>query len=122
MKKFFYMFFLLLTLAGCEKPEDDVIPYPSVNADIVRFRIYQNANIFFDGDINKETSEITVTLPAGFDRSTIRPEVLISKGATVVPASGEMQNFTQEVKYTVTSENQVNKKTYTVIVVSSQEK
>lgn len=118
MKKFLYMFFLLLTLAGCGKPEDDVIPYPSVNADIVRFRIYQNANIFYDGEIDNESSQITVTLPAGFDKTVIRPEVLISKGATVVPASGETQDFTQGVAYTVTSENRVNKKTYTVIVVN----
>ncbi|MCM1051219.1 MAG: DUF5018 domain-containing protein [Paenibacillus sp.] len=116
MKKYLYLFMLLLTLVGCDKPEDDVMPAPSVNAEIVRFRIYQNANIFFDGIIDKASSTISVTIPAGIDKTSIRPQILVSAGATVIPASGEQQNFSQEVVYTVTSENGENVKTYMVSV------
>ena len=117
MKK--YIFLLVVVLMGataCEKPEEGLNPTESVNAQIVRFRIYQNQNVFFDGTINNEDKVIRVTVPEGIDKTTIHPQILISTGATVNPASGVKQNFTSPVNYTVTSENGKETTTYEVRV------
>lgn len=116
MKKYIFLFFMLLGIVGCEKPEEGVQPELSINADIVRFRIYQNQNIYFDGTIDKEENVIAITIPQGIDITAIRPEVLISNGAKVTPKSGEIQNFTTPVTYEVISENGENTKTYQVTV------
>ena len=42
MKKYIYLFFMLMCIVSCEKPEEGLVAEKSVNADIVRFRIYQN--------------------------------------------------------------------------------
>ena len=54
MKKYIYLFFMLMCIVSCEKPEEGLVAEKSVNADIVRFRIYQNQNVFFDGTIDQE--------------------------------------------------------------------
>lgn len=107
---------MLVCITGCAKPEEELLPVPSPNADIVRFRIYQNQNIFFDGSIDKEDNTIQITIPEGISKDNIRPEVLISEGATVTPKSGERQDFTTPVEYTVVSESGENTKTYIVTV------
>ena len=53
---------------------------------------------------------------SGIDLSAIRPQILVSEGATVTPASGEVQNFTGAVEYTVVSESGENTQVYTVTV------
>lgn len=116
MKKYIYLLFMLICIAGCEKPEEDLLLVPSSNADIVRFRIYQNQNIFFDGSIDKEENTIQITIPEGISKINIRPEVLISAGATVTPKSGDPQDFTTPVEYTVVSESGKSTKTYMVTV------
>lgn len=118
MKTYIYLLLLALIcgLAACETPEEGLMPMPSSNADIVRFRIYQNQNIYFDAAIDDEANTIQVAIPEGIDLSAIRPEVLISEGATVTPASGDLQNFTTPVEYTVVSESGENTKVYTVTV------
>jgi hypothetical protein len=105
---------LLATVFSCENPEEGLLPQPSVNADIVRFRIYQNQNIYFDGIIQDET--IRITIPEGIDKAKIYPEVLLSSEATCNPASGTLQDFTNPVNYTVTSESKTVTKIYEVIV------
>jgi hypothetical protein len=101
---------------ACDKPEEGLTAQKSVNANIVRFRVYQNQNIYFDAQIQDEEGLINITLPEGIDRTNIYPEVLISFGATVSPASGTVQNFTSPVTYTVTSESKTTTKTYQVFV------
>ena len=97
-------------------PEEGLVAEKSVNADIVRFRIYQNQNIFFDGTIDQEGNTVQVTIPEGIDKSAIRPQVLVSAGAVVTPKSGELQDFTNPVEYKVVSENGENTKTYMITV------
>ena len=116
MKRYIYLFFMLMCIVSCEKPEEGVMPEKSVNANIVRFRIYQNQNLFFDGTIDSEENTVVLTIPDGIDKHTIRPEVLISEGAIVTPKSGELQDFTNPVEYKVVSENGENTKTYKVTV------
>jgi hypothetical protein len=114
MKKYIFLLCILFGVLSCEKPEEGLLPQPSVNADIVRFRIYQNQNVYFDGVIQETT--IRITIPEAFDKTKIHPEILLSSGATVNPASGTPQDFTQSVQYIVTSENKQVTKTYQVIV------
>ncbi len=116
MKKYIFLFFILIGIAGCEKPEEGMEAVPSVNAKIVRFRIYQSQNIYFDGTINQEDGFINITIPSGIDRTGIYPEILISSGAEMTPKSGEKQNFTSPVIYKVVSEDGVHTQTYEVIV------
>lgn len=116
MKTYIYLFFMLMCIVSCEKPEEGLVAEKSTNADIVRFRIYQNQNIFFDGAINNDEHTVQVTVPTGIDKTAIRPQVLVSAGAVVSPGSGELQDFTQPVEYKVVSEDGENTKTYTITV------
>ena len=117
MKKYIFLLFALFSLFSCEKPEEGLEPAPSDNAEIVRFRVYQNQNIYFDGAIDQENLTVSVTgVPSGIDLSSIRPQILVSEGATVTPASGDVQNFTGAVEYTVVSESGENTQVYTVTV------
>jgi hypothetical protein len=111
-----YILLATLFIGGyaCEQPENDIETQLSINAMIVRFRIYQNQNIFFDGVIRENT--ILVTIPEGIDKTNIYPEILLSAGATCNPASGTLQDFTNAVTYTVTSENKKVTNTYEVVV------
>ena len=53
------------------------------------------------GNING--NNISVTVPAGTDLSSLVPTITISDHATVEPASGVAQNFTNPVTYRVTA-------------------
>ena len=48
---------------------------------------------------------IAVDVPAGTDVTSLAPTVEVSDGATVSPASGVVQNFSNPAKYTVTAED-----------------
>lgn len=114
MNKYIIFFFLLLGLGACKAPDQDVVPAKSAAAKIVRFRIYQNVNTFYDATIGDST--IVITIPIEVDRSTLRPEVLVSSGAIVSPKSGEIENFTGIFNYTVVSESGKITKVYAVEV------
>jgi formylglycine-generating enzyme required for sulfatase activity len=68
---------------------------PSSDKDITRFTILGN-----DADIRG--TEITLTAPIDVDIGWLAPIVTIT-GASVSPASGEAQNFANDVIYTVTA-------------------
>jgi hypothetical protein len=61
------------------------------------------------GVINETAKTIALTLPFGTDLKTLKPEIALSQGATVSPASGEAQNFANSLlmpkKYKVSAEN-----------------
>lgn len=61
---------------------------------------------------------VTVTIPAGTDRTQLVPEIAIS-GVTISPLSGAMQNFTNPVLYTVTAEDGTTAN-YTVSVKNAE--
>ena len=90
----------LLSAGGIRLPSDD--------ASIQEFTIGGAC-----GMIAEDT--ITITVPAGTDVSALSPEITVHPGAVVSPASGETQDFSQPVMYTVTAENG-NTKEYTVTV------
>ena len=117
MKKYIYLFIMLVCImSSCTSPEDGLVIPPSINANLTRFRVYQNRNIYFDATIDQEAHTVSLTIPEGIDKTTIRPEIIVSEGAVVTPASGAMQDFTNPVEYTVVSPNGETTNVYTVTV------
>ncbi len=55
--------------------------------------------------IDQTTRKITATVPADADLTKLVPTLMLSAKATVAPASGVVQNFTNAVNYTVTAED-----------------
>jgi len=58
-----------------------------------------------NGEIDEKAKTISVSVPNGTDVTALVPTIAVSEKATVSPASGEAQNFTDPVIYTVTAEN-----------------
>ena len=79
-------------------------------AEITSFVI----NKTFVGAINQTARTITVHITAEADIRALTPAVVVSDGAVVSPASGQTQDFTHPVSYTVTNGSLSN--TYLVTV------
>lgn len=89
---------------------------PSPSKDITRFTIHgRNGTITESGDLLNNT--IAITVPSWANRSSLTPGVTHT-GASVSPASGVSQNFTNPVPYTVTAPDATTKR-YTVTVTQS---
>ena len=58
-----------------------------------------------DGNIDQEGYTIDITVPAGIDVTKLTPTIEISKDATISPASGVLQDFTNPVAYLVTAQD-----------------
>ena len=67
------------------------------------------------GEISELAKSIRVNVPAGTDLTALTPTIKVSEKATLSPASGVVQNFTNPVVYTVTAEDGSTAK-YTVTV------
>lgn len=73
-------------------------------------------NDIYTGSIDETAKSITVYLPASVNVTNLTPTVTISDYATVTPASGVVQDFTNPVTYTV--ENNTARSTYVVTVIT----
>jgi hypothetical protein len=82
---------------------------PNTACDITAFTVNGT-------DWNIDGTNITYLFPGGTQATPLTPVITVSSGATVTPASGVAQNFfgSAGVTYTVTAEDGVTKKTYTV--------
>lgn len=69
-----------------------------------------------DGLIDEVARRISFVLPAETDVTQLVPTIEVSEGATVEPASGVAQDFTNPVTYTVTAQNGTTA-VYTVMVI-----
>lgn len=58
-----------------------------------------------EGEINEVSKTVLVYMPEGTDVTHLVPTIEVSEGASVSPASGEAQDFTNPVDYTVTAIN-----------------
>lgn len=90
---------------------DDDDPQLSNEAEITSFTI-DGVN----GTLEATAGTITVDLAEGTDRSDLTPTIAVSTGATIAPASGVAQDFSDPVEYTVTAEDGTTSKTWTVTV------
>ena len=69
-----------------------------------------------DGIIDEVARRISFVLPSETDVTQLVPTIEVSEGATVEPASGVAQDFTNPVTYTVTAQNGTTA-AYTVMVI-----
>lgn len=72
--------------------------------------VFKVGNNAISSKIYEENDLIDVLLPPGTDVSKLAPVIAVSKNATVLPASGSVQDFSTLVVYTVTAENGVSRK------------
>lgn len=63
-------------------------------------------------------TDIALTLPIGSEVTSLTPTITVSEGASVIPASGVAQDFTQPVTYTVVAKDATTKE-YIVTVTAS---
>ena len=80
-----------------------------VSVNVASFKVNGVAGV-----IDNQNDKITVTLPYGTAVTAISPVIEIPQGASISPASGMVQDFTQPVKYRVKNGNIY--KDYTVSV------
>jgi hypothetical protein len=102
--RFVCMFAFIAVLVSCKKDE-----IKSSECEIVSFTV--------DGvEWNIYNKEITYAYPAETEEISMRPTITLSPGATVSPESGVARNFftNEGITYTVTAEDGVTKKIYTV--------
>ncbi len=89
-------------------------------AKIKKFILNSAANgtipLHIPGDINHDAGTIKVTVPNGTSLTHITPYIEVEDDGTVNPGSNQVQNFTSDVVYTVTSEDTSVQKAYTVSV------
>ncbi len=111
--------FLLLLLAlgftSCDT-EDDPEPAEALITSFSIINAGANADQTIEGSISG--MEILVAVPFETDLTQLIPEVSVSEGATVVPASGTELDFTEPRNFVVTNEDITN--TYTVTVEKAQ--
>ena len=61
---------------------------------------------------------MSLTWKAGTDLTSLAPVINIPSGATIMPASGSLRDFSDQVSYTVTAEDGT---TLTYLILSSTE-
>lgn len=95
---------------------------PDTDATIQTFKLGGHEGVIKHGTEGKDGT-ITVDVPYGTDVTAIAPEITTkSIYAKVAPASGEKQDFSKSVVYTVTAEDGTqNKYTVTVNIVCEHE-
>jgi hypothetical protein len=71
------------------------------------------------GVVNEQDKTVRLMVPVNTNVKELVPTITLSKMATVTPATGEKQDFTQPVTYTVAAENGT-KQSYVVTVVSEK--
>ena len=103
---------LLVGLDSCIRPEA-----PNAEADILSVEV--------EGITPREkplitNTSINIEVEPWIDRSAVALSFTLTPGATISPASGSKQDFTQPVTYTVTSEDKQWTKEYTVTIASSR--
>jgi hypothetical protein len=70
-----------------------------------------------NGVIDQESKTISVILPDGTNLTTLKPIITMPAGITVSPASGQQQDFSQPVAYTLTLDGK--SAVYNVSVISN---
>jgi hypothetical protein len=102
---FVWMFAFTAVLISCSKKDE----IKSSECEIVSFTV--------DGvEWDIYNKEITYAYPPETEEISMRPTITLSPGATVSPESGMARNFftNEGITYTVTAEDGVTKKIYTV--------
>jgi Tfp pilus assembly protein PilV len=112
-----YAILAAVAAAGMQcSDDDDTAPTDPENSEknIISFK-FPGLTPNVTATINATAKTIAATVPAGTDVTALVPTIEISEDASITPASGAAQNFTNPVTYTVTAEDD-SQQTYTVTV------
>lgn len=104
----------LLLLQGCIKDEP-----LELEADIVA--VHDTEDSFLMSPILTNNKVVVYVKPGERDLTQYRLKFDLSKGATVSPASESVQNYKEDVAFTVTSQNGQYTKKYTVKVIETNQ-
>ena len=91
-------FAVSMMFSSCDLTE--VIDKLSSEKKIITFSLASPSAV---GTIDESAKTEKISLPAGTDVTALVPTITVSTGASVSPASGVAQNFTNPVQYTVTA-------------------
>ena len=110
-------FALMLVVVACKTAEVAPAPAPVKSAakEITKFS-FAGLSPAVDGTIDATAKTISATVLLNTDVTKLSPTITISDKATVSPASGTAQNFTNPVNYIVTAEDGTTQ-TYAVSTV-----
>jgi hypothetical protein len=105
----------VLAVVSVSCSEDEPAPNLSTDCEIISFSVD-------DEDWDIAGTNITHVYPAYATATSLAPTITLSPGATVNPLSGVAQDFftAQGITYTVTAEDGVTTKTYTVRATKEQ--
>ena len=96
------VYYIVTALDGSEAQyEVTAVVYDAVNEK----RILSFVVGDWGATINEIEKTVILNVPDGTDVTHLVPTIVVSEGATVSPASGEAQDFTNPVAYTVTAQN-----------------
>ncbi len=110
---------LTLSVLWVSCGDDDETTELSAENAIVSFQ-FQGVSGNTGAAIDEVNLTVIDTLPANTDVKSLTPVITISDKASISPASGEAQDFTNPVVYVVTAEDGTNK-VYSVIVRLKEE-
>lgn len=116
------LFMLAFALSCSKKSSDQPSSIKSAAKAILSFSITAFTPAI-NAAITESTHEVGIQVPANTDISKLTPSISVSEKATITPASGVMQDFSQPVIYTVKAEDgstQVYKVTVTIAPAVSQ--
>jgi hypothetical protein len=107
--------FVGFTMSSCGEDEPEPEPLSS-EADITSFA-FADLDPVVNGSISG--TNITATVPYDVDVTALTPTIAVSENATIAPASGVANDFSQPVTYTVTAEDGTEN-TYTVTLTQEE--
>jgi hypothetical protein len=102
---------IALFLGSCDKINENEFPeVVSSNAEILLFL----ADSVYPLSIDAEAKSISDVLPPLVEIERVTPFIEISRGATIIPESGVIQDFSAPVIYTVTARDGITTSEYNV--------
>ena len=103
--------------SGGDMPSEPATPAKSNAKSIITFEMANSVAV----NIDETNHTISLTMPSGTDVTALSPTITVSENATTTPATGEAQNFTNSVTYTVTAQDGTAQDyVVTVTVVASE--
>ncbi len=88
----------------------------NVETDILSFELSEQTG---NATIDLDAHTIDIEVSAGTDLTNLSPEITISEGATINPASQTTVDFNDPVTYTVTAEDEQTQQEWTVTVTEA---
>jgi len=121
MKKFLWVIAAAVMFAACGDDEDPA-PQPEVEKssekNIVSF-VFEDLSPEVTATIDQSSKVIEAEVSHDTDITALKPTIDISEKATVSPVSGETVDFSEDVVYTVTAEDESTVE-YTVKITKSE--